>query len=188
MKLKFAIGLIGCPLLLLLTPTTLSAQTIDYGTTRRPKTCSSQANPEKGAPTVAQAKLYFLCDLEWLGSTEGPDPSPLWLTDDLTIQIAPTSRSFNTTDLSLNKLHGGRYLTMDTEKPVYDIRGSYTSYVCYAVGNSWKVGKNCDVSYFSSSTGICFLDSFGEWHCRMRGGFVKANKNVAPPEKWNSPK
>jgi hypothetical protein len=180
MKPRFTFSVIGCTLLALLTPNVVIAQTTDYGTTRRPHTCPSRTEPKIGGPSVEQAKMYFLCDHEWLRGTEGEKDSSVWLINDLTIQVAPVSRRFTENDLPFNWANGRRSLGMNPDKPVYDIRGSYTSYQCYIA--KWaKVGKNCDVNYFSDSSGICFLDTFGGWHCRMIGGLVKTDKNVPPP-------
>jgi hypothetical protein len=180
MKPRFIFSIIGCTLLVLLTPNLLFAQTNDYGTTRRPATCPSRTEPKTGAPSVEQAKMYFKCDYEWLRGVDGKQDSSVWLINDLNIKVAPVSRRTTPNDFYFNNRNGGTQLGMDPDKPVYDIRGSYTSYICTIA--SWrKVGKNCDVNYFSNSTGICFLDTFGEWHCRMIGGQMKSERNVPPP-------
>lgn len=184
---RLTLGIIGCTLLALLTPTTLNAQTADYGTTRRPRTCSSLVKPKKGKLTVEQAKMYFACDseLENINSVAGYS-STLHLIDDLTLQISPRSRPSNSTDLKFNFYHGSKSAGMDTDRPVYDIRGSFTGYTCFEIGRTFSAGKNCDFDRLSS-TGICFLDTFGEWHCRMIGSVNKSGRKLPPPEKWNSP-
>ncbi|MEH2444048.1 hypothetical protein [Nostoc sp.] len=179
MKPTFTFSIIGGTLLVLLMPNLLVAQTNDYGTTRRPATCPSRTKPKTGAPSVEQAKMYFICDYEGLGGIQGERGSYMWLVGDINIEVAPVSRRFTPNDLPFNNRNGGTQLGMDPDKPVYDIRGSYTSYSCF----NWpdKVGRNCDVDYFSDSTGICFLDTFGGWHCRMIGGQMKSERNVPPP-------
>ena len=185
-KGRLTLGIIGCTLLALLTPTILNAQTADYGTTRRPRTCSSLAKPQQGKLTVEQAKMYFTCDSEREKTRYSPsDIGSLHLIDDLSLKISPKSRPFNSTDLKHNYYHGAKSAGMDPDRPIYDIRGSYTSYTCFEIGRGFKAGKNCD-SWRLSSAGICFLDTFGEWHCHMIGSGSR-DQGIPAPEKWNSP-
>ncbi|MDZ8053252.1 MAG: hypothetical protein RMX68_025495 [Aulosira sp. ZfuVER01] len=182
MKLKFTLRILGCTLLAVLTPTVLTAQTLSYGTTRKPHTCPSTVEPKKGAPSVEQAKMYFLCDQEWERPRIGSIGSALWLISDLTLQVAPHSRPANGTDLTFNTRHGGEHLGMDTDQPVYDIRASFTSYICNEIRGSYREGKNCTVSQFPSSTGICFRNTFGDWHCRAKGSSKKIGDRLPPPQ------
>ncbi|MBH8577755.1 hypothetical protein I8752_33285 [Nostocaceae cyanobacterium CENA369] len=94
-------------------PTVLTAQTLPYGTGRRPHTCPSMVEPKTGAPSVEQAKMYFLCDQEW----ESSSSSALWLIGTLILEVAPNSRPANITDLKFNTRHGGEHLSMNTEQP-----------------------------------------------------------------------
>jgi hypothetical protein len=96
-------------------------------------------------------------------------PLPMALMDDISIQVAPISRRFLDTDLLFIQDGKGTYLSIATEKPIYDIRGSYTYYSCNN-GHFMKVGANCSVVRKSGSNGICFIDNFNDWHCRLRGG------------------
>ncbi|MBH8564358.1 hypothetical protein I8748_19570 [Nostoc sp. CENA67] len=172
MKLSFTFRIIGCTLLTLLTPTILYAQTSPYGTTRRPHTCPSRVEPKAGAPSAEQAKMYFLCDVEEEIVISIPN-SFLRLVTDLTIQVAPISRPFNMeTD--------GKYLGIDPKQPVYDIRGSYTDYFCKRIDRR-NIGKNCIVSSRPNQQGICFRNTFGDWHCHMIGTKREIGKQLPPP-------
>lgn len=182
MKLKFTLRILGCTLLAVLTPTVLTAQTLPYGTARKPHTCPSTVEPKKGAPSVEQAKMYFLCDQEW-ESPRYTNSGSFWvLISDLTLQIASHSRPANGTDLTFNTRRGGEHLGMDTDQPVYDIRASYTSSTCYKIQDIYPEGKNCRVEQFPSSTGICFRNTFGDWHCRTRGSAKEIGKHLPPPQ------
>lgn len=178
MKLRFTLRIIGCTLLTVLTTTTVIAQTLPYGTARKPHTCQSTTEPKTGAPSVEQAKKYFLCDEEW----ESSIPKSLWLITDLTLQVAPVSRPVNGTDLKYNTRLGGVHLSMNTDKPVYDIRGSFTRHICHEIKRYNPVGKNCSVEQFPNSTGICFRNTFGDWHCRMTGSTKKVGDHLPPPQ------
>jgi hypothetical protein len=189
MKLKFALGTIGYTLFALLTPISLNAQTLPYGTTRIPRTCPSLKNPKKGAPSIEQAKMYFMCDSEWESGTVGTGsiPSSLWLVDDLTLEVASRSRPFNQSDLSFMMVRDGARVGMDTTKPVYEIQGSFTRYICSDMSRGRRVGKNCVVSRYTNGAGICFKTTFDDWHCRMTGAKkTKISPGMPPPEKWNS--
>jgi hypothetical protein len=168
----FAYGIISCTLLTILTPSILIAQTIDYGTTRRPQTCTAAGKSKKRSLTVEQAKMYFSCDEEWEDKGIGGSfPNKLHLLGDFNIKVAPRSRPFNGRDLKFNYHHGWTVLSMST-KPVYDIRGNFTQYICGEIdGRVFPAGKNCTVFKFTDSAGICFLDTFDEWHCRMSGNW-----------------
>ncbi|MHC5860592.1 hypothetical protein [Nostoc sp.] len=182
MKLKFTLRIIGCTLLAVLTPTVLTAQTLPYRTARTPHTCPSMLEPKTGAPSVEQAKMYFLCDQEWQFGTPGQSSSYLSLVNDLTLEVAPISRPANRTDLKFNRRHGGEHLSINTDQPVYDIRGSYTSYSCFEIKRYHPVRKNCIVYQFSNSSGICFRNTFGDWHCRMIGSLKEIGQHLPPPE------
>jgi hypothetical protein len=177
MNQKITTLIIACAAYILFNPTTLSAQNkvIDYGTDRRPRTCNPEVHKTKGKLTVARAKMYFICDKEH----EASYIPTLTLVNDLNLQLAPKSRRANGADLKFSHKHGGTVLAIDFDKPVYDIRVSYIDSVCFG-GKSWKVGKNCNVGHYSG-TGICFKDTFDEWHCRAIGNYSKYEREVAPP-------
>jgi hypothetical protein len=132
---------------------------------RDPAVCPSTKEPAKGAPTVEQAKAYFLCGV----TGEKEAGGYLYLTSELTIEVAPSSRPFNAwTDSTPD---------IDPKQPVYSIRGSYVSYQCSHPsvngGFGLPAGKNC-VRYDAGSnaplraTGICYKDAFADWHCKMQ--------------------
>jgi hypothetical protein len=187
MKSRLAIG-ISITLLAILTPSILAAQNLPYGTARTPKTCPSRAEPKRGAPSVAQAKMYFTCESEReVGEVgKGNTPSYIRLTENLTIQVASKSRPANGTDLQYNSTYSGS-LGMDTSKPVYDIRGSYDGYVCHDTTRSirdrsiYPIGENCKVSHYTSA-GVCFRNTFGDWHCMMKGNSQEIGKKLPPPQ------
>ncbi len=189
MKRKFTLGIISCTLFVMLTPTILHAQTLPYGTTRKPSICPSLKNPKKGAPSVEQAKMYFMCDSEWESGTVGTGStnSNLWLVDDLTLEVASRSRPFNESDLSFIRVRNGARVGMDTTKPVYEIQGSFTRYICYDMSRGRRVGKNCVVTRYTNGAGICFKTTFDDWHCGMTGAKgTEISPGMPPPEKWNS--
>ncbi|RUS93989.1 hypothetical protein DSM106972_094600 [Dulcicalothrix desertica PCC 7102] len=166
-------------------PTTVIAETSTYGTTLRPRTCASRTEPSKGALSVEQAKMYFICDKEWQNGTPGQvsPTSSIWLIDNLDLKVASPERPFNQNDFTYTHYQGGKILAIDTEKPIYDIRGSYTSYVCYEINRVHAAGKNCSVTSFPDSSGICFRDTFSEWHCSMRGRSKILHKMPPPPSR-----
>ena len=162
-----------CAALILFNPATLVAQTPDYGTARRPRTCPSRANPITGKLTIEQAKIYFICDYE-------VDTPILHLVNDVNLQISSRSRPAN--NFSDFRIKGA--LNMNVKKGVYDIRGSFTSYTCFNA-TPGREGKNCDIAYLSG-TGICFNNTSDEWHCRMLSAPVKeGERNVPPPTNMN---
>lgn len=173
MKLKFTNWVMGCTLLTLLAPTILHAQTPEYGTTRRPRTCPSRVEPRTGAISVEQAKMYFMCGREKETDFYGRlATNYLMLVSDLTIQVAPKPRPFNfSTD--------GRYLGIDTELPVYDIRGSFTTYFCS--NRSSDIGKNCLAHQNYIQQGICYRNTFGDWYCNMTGKRKMIGQYLPPP-------
>jgi hypothetical protein len=184
MKSRLTIG-ISITLLAMLTPSILLAQSLPYGTARTPKTCPSRAEPKRGAPSVAQAKMYFTCEIERQDGEVGTGTftSSIILTENLTMQVAARSRPANGTDLQYNSTYRGS-LGMDTTQPVYDIRGSYDRYLCYDTTRSpraYPVGENCKVSRYTSA-GICFRNTFGDWHCMMKGNSKKIGDRLPPPQ------
>jgi hypothetical protein len=82
-------------------------------------TCAaSSTEPVKGAPTVEQAKAYFVCGV----TGEKEAGGYLYLTSELTLEVAPGSRPYSAwTDSTPD---------IDPKQPVYSIRGSYVSYQC----------------------------------------------------------
>lgn len=168
MKSKLTFGIIGCTLLMLLTPSIIHAQ--NNGNIRRPQTCPSRKAPTSGAPSVEQAKKYFTChaELEHKGN--------FVLIDDLTMQISPRARRYNSsTDGEYNLNHRlNRPLGLSPERPVYDIQGSYTNYECRSIKTT------CRVERFTDSRGVCFQNNFGDWHCTMVGSPERIGEKAPP--------
>ncbi len=157
----------ACAAFILFSPATLVAQTIDYGTARRPRTCPSRANPVTGKLTNEQAKMYLICEYE-------VDVPILHLVNDVNIQISSRSRPAKDTDFRIKGT-----VNMNVRKPVYDIQGSFTSYTCFNA-TPGREGKNCDIAYLSGA-GICFNNTLNEWHCRMLSSPVKKGERDVPP-------
>jgi hypothetical protein len=183
MKIQITLATIGCTLMTMLLPIAVSAL-IPIGTNRKPQTCPSRKSPAKGAPSLAQAKKYFTChaESEQLNSRTGE--YSLNLIENLTMQISSTARRFNpATDSDPgynNRLN--KPLGLNADKPVYDIQGNYTKYWC---NNSsyQKPGANCKVYKFVESRGICFQNSFGDWHCVLLGRPENGyDEKGAPPQ------
>jgi hypothetical protein len=137
---------------------------------RDPAVCASRKAPLKGAPTVDQAKAYFYCDTELANGY-------LYLVADVKVEVAPSARPFNI----LTDTTG----IIDPKQPIYNIRGSYTAYQCWnpasATPGQFPPGKNCSSSEVSNATGMCYGDSFGDWHCVMAGQKTWPTPNHAPP-------
>lgn len=171
--------LVGCTAITLLIPNSLQARTVDYGTPRKPRVCPSRVEPKTGPINVNQAKMYFTCgsESESLGNIR---QAQLVLIDDLTIEVAPRGRKFLKTDLNYIK-EGGKYIAIDTERPVYDIRGSFLLYSCRPIATTRPAGRNCFGYRYPASQGICFQSTFGEWHCTMRGNREKIADPGPPP-------
>lgn len=134
-----------------------------YGA-RDPDVCASTKSPASGAPTVAQAKAYFLCGPT--GEAEGN--GYLYLISELKMRVAGHSRPYNSwTDATPD---------IDPSQPVYSVSGSFVKYQCVRPGMgggaSYPIGKNCDRVASASNTpfkatGICYKDAFADWHCKM---------------------
>jgi hypothetical protein len=63
---------------------------------------------------------------------------------------------------------------IDPKQPVYDIRGSYAKYQCMTPdsggGGTYPIGKNCIRRDFANAGGICYKDTFADWHCVFSTG------------------
>jgi hypothetical protein len=140
-----------------------------YGA-RDPSVCASRKAPVKGAPTIDQAKAYFYCDTELANGY-------LYLVADVKIEVAPGSRPFNI----LTDTTG----IIDPKQPIYNIRGSYSFYQCVNPAKCYSgtisARKNCNSSDVSNATGMCYRDSFADWHCVMAGQKTWPTQNHAPP-------
>jgi hypothetical protein len=137
---------------------------------RDPSVCASRKAPVKGAPTIDQAKAYFYCDTEVSNGY-------LYLVANVKIEVAPSARAFNI----LTDTTG----VIDPKYPIYNVRGSYTAYQCVnpavATPGQFPPGKNCNSSDVANGTGMCYRDSFADWHCVMAGLRTVPTFNQAPP-------
>jgi hypothetical protein len=147
-----------------------------YGT-REPRACGDRTAPAHGAPSAEQAKHYVICELE-----QGDGQRPLLLVTNVRVQVAPVSHPPNEL---IKEITAAR---IDPREPVWDIRGSFTSYKCDALSsltaqNDFAHTHNCWVSEQPNATGYCYKDTFGDWHCGMLGGAANNwRTNVLPPE------
>ncbi|BCL37970.1 hypothetical protein [Nostoc sp. MS1] len=153
MKIQFPLRIITFTLVAALTPTILTAQTPSDEMPGKLHTCPSRTEPTTGAPSVEQVKTYFQCDTE--KEVDIGDGYLKWITN-LTIEVAPVSRPFN-------ERTDGRYLSIDIKEPVYDIRGTYINHFCN------KRNGYCDIDQYYGSAGICYRNTFRDWHCHMTG-------------------
>jgi hypothetical protein len=137
-----------------------------YGA-RDPAVCGSRKAPAKGAPTIDQAKAYFFCDSELaVPGTFGGNGGHLYLVSDVKLDVASSSRPFNILTDSTSAI--------DPAQPVYNIRGSYAKYQCMTPGSggggTYPFGKNCNRYDIPKATGMCYKDTFADWHCVFLGG------------------
>ena len=146
-----------------------------YGT-RDPRACGDRTAPAHGAPSAEQATKYVICELE-----QGDGRRPLLLVTNVKVQVASVSHPPNQL---IKELIAAR---MDPREPIWDIRGSFTSYRCDALGsliaqNDFARTHNCWVSDQPTATGYCYKDTFGDWHCGLLGSLINWRTNVLPPE------
>jgi hypothetical protein len=140
-----------------------------YGT-REPRTCASRKEPV----SPALARQYFICDAEGEGVTG------LVLVTNVRIEVAP-GRSFN---YNTDSGHKG----IDPKQTVYDIRGSFTHYDCRQASNgdnAFSRTHNCSAFDEPAAQGLCFKDTFGDWHCVMHdlhADILNARQHLLPPE------
>lgn len=145
-----------------------------YGT-RDPRTCASRTAPAHGAPSAEQARQYVICELE-----QGDGKRPLSLVTNVKVQVASVSHPPNQL---IKEITAAR---IDPREPVWDIRGSFTSYRCFALStlgaqNDFARTHNCWVIDQPAATGYCYKDTFGDWHCGLIGSVVDWRTNVLPP-------
>jgi hypothetical protein len=144
-----------------------------YGS-RDPAACGSLTEPVAGAPSLSQARQYFICQAEAEGITG------LVLVTNVRIEVAP-GRSFN---YNTDSGHAG----IDPKQTVYDIRGSFTRYSCRqpATGeNAFSRTHNCSAFDEPAAQGLCFKNTFGDWHCAMHdlnADILNPRQHLLPPE------
>ena len=142
---------------------------------RDARTCTSLKEPGKGAPTADQLKQYFVCFEEKITKSFGSGET-LHLISDLTMEVGK-SRPFNMATDS--------WLDSDPTQLVYPVRGGYTSWGCYVLGTiNGERGKNCVKFEQPHAVGVCYKNSFGDWHCRFVDGTATPSSNalnLSPP-------
>jgi hypothetical protein len=145
-----------------------------YGT-REPRSCADRTAPAHGAPSATQATQYLICELE-----QGDGKDPLSLVTNVKVQVASVSHPPNlmTQELTTGNIAPG--------EPIWDIRGSFTTYRCFALSsliasNDFARTHNCWVSDQPVATGYCWKNTFGEWRCGMIGGNINWKTNSLPP-------
>jgi hypothetical protein len=124
-----------------------------YGS-RDAHTCGSTKAPGKGAPSEKVVTEAILCSTEHVAS------QMLYLVEDLKVEIAPKGRPYNpSSDLMTD---------IDTDVPVYTIRGSLNKWQCAANSDILKnQGKNCSRYAQPQANGRCYKSTFGDWKCSM---------------------
>ncbi len=123
-----------------------------YGT-RDSKTCTARKEPTKGAPSAAQAVLYFICTTERLFGDK------LVLVENVKIEVG-NGRRFLRSDSELPEV--------DPQYPIFPIRGSFDSYFCTRLVDLLQQGSpNCILSRPRNAEGVCYRTSFGDWKCDM---------------------
>lgn len=141
-----------------------------FGTTRDPQTCDDRTAPARGAISAAQAAHYVACE------RESADGMTLYLIDQLKVQVG-ASRPFQFSDEYNSEI--------DRNQPVYPLRGSYVTYMCYVPSSAaGTVGKNCQSYANPKATGVCYKTTFGDWRCDMADGTASAiasGRDIPPP-------
>jgi hypothetical protein len=145
-----------------------------YGT-RDPRTCGDRTAPARGAPSVAQATQYVICELE-----QGDGSHPLNLVTNVKVQVASVSHPPNQLVREITAA------TIDPSQPIWDIRGGFTIYRCFALAtltatNDFARTHNCWQIDQTTATGYCYKDTFGDWHCGLLGTKTEWQANVLPP-------
>ena len=171
---KTALLLALLPLLISTLPA--SAQNVGgkFGS-RDPRTCASRA----AALTAETARQYFICDQEF---TVGPNASgeSIYLVSDVTVQLG-RARPF---DPITDTFGFAQTNAIDPAQQVVPIRGSFNEFVCGKLGQiNAAPGSNCNLTTNPHATGLCFQNSFGDWHCTMTdlGGVREFKASHAPP-------
>ena len=135
-----------------------------------PRTCPQGSLSGGNAPTVKQATMSVVCNLE------GPSVNnTLILISDVTVQIGQ-GRSYTESNLY-------NVTDADVHAQVYPIRGSLNRYICSPLppAGIWPAGQQCSMFPGANAAGACYKNTFGEWHCTMAGGLASQGKNKLPP-------
>ena len=143
----------------LIPDTTIGA---DYGATG-PRKCSTRKVPAgNGPPSNDTIAKYVIC------GAEGVTASNLYLVDNVVVSEVAPGRPYNPNeDINMSNI--------DINKPVYAIKGSLRGYQCsqitkpggYDMGDAYKKGSNCNRTTQPNASGLCYVDTFGDWYCSM---------------------
>ena len=138
---------------------------------RDPRTCASTKEPARGGPSADQAKQYFICGIEGINHF-----GSLKLVDNVTLEVGKGRPFDRRTDSTSD---------IDPSQTVYPIRGGFTMWVCEERTRvTGDPNKNCSRETYSKNTGICYRDTFGDWHCELSysPNFRETDHNVPPPK------
>jgi hypothetical protein len=105
------------------------------------------------------------------------DRSFLLLADDLKIEIAPSPRKATATDILAYQTGPKGHIAIDERYQVYDIRASVVTTTCNSLYQN-ESGGSCSAVFTPRSPGICFRDSFGEWHCRLHRDSWRSSRPI----------
>jgi hypothetical protein len=176
-NLKLIFSVAGVTLFTLFTPNILAAQDLGYGTSLRPRSCPSRAEPKTGAITAQQAAQYVICHFERGESFVYNGGLVMPLVSDLKIEVAPRPRRARGTDVEQAARFG---IAVNTEQPVYDTRGSFAKYGC-SRRTRVTLENNCTLFARPNAQGICFKNNFNDWYCLLDGP-LKITSSVNPPQ------
>jgi hypothetical protein len=177
-NLKTIFSVAGVTLFTLFTPNMLAAQDLGYGTSLRPRSCPSRAEPKTGKITAKQAAQYVICHFERGESFVYNGAMPMSLVRDLKIEVAPKPRRARGADVE----EVARFsIALNTEQPVYDIRGSFNQYIC-SRRSRLSLENNCGLYVRPSAQGICFKNNFNDWYCLLGGSLKIMPSGVNPPQ------
>ncbi|HEY3800880.1 MAG TPA: hypothetical protein VGL58_21205 [Caulobacteraceae bacterium] len=139
----------------------------DYGA-REPRPCPSRTMA--GAPSAHAALALFVCDMEKYANGD------LYLVANAVVQIGK-SRPYSSW---YDSGHGD----IDVSRAVYPIQGHYTAYQCTRHDRmlGQDPARNCIRTDVTQATGVCYLSTFGEWHCGMIGTGAMMQGLQPPPD------
>ena len=131
-----------------------------------PRSCSPKNLPKDGPPSPAQAAAYVICD------AEKESGGMLYLADKVVVTDIAKGRTYERNE-------GARY-NIDTDQPVYAIRGSVEGYQCRPTYGEPRT-NNCAITHGRNAEGDCYKTTFGDWRCFM------VDRNAPPNEETDQP-
>jgi hypothetical protein len=114
--------------------------------------------------------MSVVCNLEGPGIDQS-----LMLVSEVTVQIGQ-GRSYNNSNLN-------DATDADVTAQVYPIRGSLKRYICSPLPprGIFPAGQQCSMFPAATAAGLCYKNTFGEWHCSMSGGLGSQGEFKQPP-------